>query len=143
MAVNCLETETTAKTELGVMGTPSSRFAMPYPCSYTSRPFRLMPTPQPGESDLFHSAKSRSTRAAMKGVRHVDRSPRGTAPVSRRPQSPPSEGPSQGPARGWRRAVDRGCAVQDRAPLRVCELAEAQGAHRLPGGDRATQAGDR
>ena len=40
-------------------------------------------------------------------------------------------------------AIDHRCAVQDRASLRVCELAEAQGSRRLPGGDRATQAGDR
>src|SRR5580765_4039066 len=69
IAVNCLETDATAKTESGVMGTPSSRFEMPYPRSYTIRPFRPMPTPQPGESDLFHSANSRSTRSVADSAR--------------------------------------------------------------------------
>ena len=79
----------------------------------------------------------------MKGGRHVDRSPRGATPASRPPQSPPSEGPGQGPAQDRRRGIDHRCAVQDRASLRVCELAEAQGSRRLPRGDRATQAGHR
>jgi hypothetical protein len=79
----------------------------------------------------------------MKGGRPVDRSPRSIAAASRPPESPPSEGPGQGPTQGWRRGVDHRCAVQDRAPLRVCELAQAQGSHRLLGGDRATQAGYR
>ena len=69
--------------------------------------------------------------------------PEASTPASRPPESPPSEGPSQGPAQGRRRGVDHRCAVQDRASLRVCELAEAQGSHRLLGGDRATQAGYR
>ena len=68
---------------------------------------------------------------------------RGTTPSSRPSQSPPSEGPGQGPAQDRRGGIDRRCAVPDRAPLRVCELAEAQGSRRILRGDRATQAGYR
>ena len=39
--------------------------------------------------------------------------------------------------------VDHRCAVQDRPPLWISELAEAQGPRRFTRGDRAAQAGDR
>src|SRR5262249_40207986 len=64
IAVNCLEIEHTQKTDSGVMGTPSSRFAMPYPRSYTTTPFRLTARLHPGESGLSHCANSLSTLAA-------------------------------------------------------------------------------
>jgi hypothetical protein len=40
-----------------------SRSAIPYPCSYTIAPLRLIATLQPGECWLLYSAKSWSTRA--------------------------------------------------------------------------------
>src|SRR5947209_2803063 len=60
IAVNCLDIEAAGKTDAGVMGTLSSRFAMPYPRWYARTPFLLTPKLQPGESDLFHCAKSLS-----------------------------------------------------------------------------------
>src|SRR6266851_8497186 len=38
------QVEAAGKTDAGVMGTPNSRFAMPYPRSYTGTPFWLMTT---------------------------------------------------------------------------------------------------
>ena len=89
-----------------------------------------------------------SARCADNGRFDERRSPcrpihRGATPASRPSQSPPSEGPGQGPAQDRRGGIDHRCAVQDRASLRVCELAEAQGSRRLLRGDRATQAGHR
>ncbi len=63
MAVNCLEIEAALKMDAAVMGTPNSRFAIPYPRSYTRAPFLLMARLQPGESDLFHFANNSSTLA--------------------------------------------------------------------------------
>src|ERR1700730_12328880 len=60
IAVNCLDIEAAGKTDAGVMGTPNSRFAMPYARSYTRTPFLPTPKLQPGESDRFHSIKSLS-----------------------------------------------------------------------------------
>ena len=63
MAVNCLEIEAALKMDAAVMGTPNSRFAIPYPRSYTRASFLLMARLQPGESDLFHFANNSSTLA--------------------------------------------------------------------------------
>ena len=63
MAVNCLDIEAAGKKDAGVMGTPNSRFAMPYPRSYTRTPFLLTPRLQPAESGLFHCANNLSTLA--------------------------------------------------------------------------------
>src|SRR5260370_36683781 len=63
MAVNWLDVEAALKMDAAVMGTPTSRFAIPYPRSYTRAPFLLMATLQPGESDLFHFANNSSTLA--------------------------------------------------------------------------------
>ena len=52
-------------TDAGVMATPNSRFAMPYPRSYTSAPFWLTPRLHPGESGLSNFSKSLSTLAVM------------------------------------------------------------------------------
>ena len=68
MAVNCLDIEAAGKTDAGVMETPNSRFAMPYPRSYTGNPFRLTPTLQPGESGRFHSTNNLSTLAVLDSV---------------------------------------------------------------------------
>ncbi len=61
MAVNCFEIEAALRTDAGVRRTPSSRFAIPYACSWSGVPFRLTPRLQPGESLLFHSENSWST----------------------------------------------------------------------------------
>src|SRR5262245_8721977 len=65
IAVNTLEIDASANTVSGVACTPSSRFAIPAPCSYTDAPFRRMPTAQPGESLLFHAENSVSTCAVF------------------------------------------------------------------------------
>jgi len=59
IAVNCLDIEAAGKTDAGLMGTPDSR--LPCVCLLVHRtPFLLTPKLQPGESGLFHCAKSLS-----------------------------------------------------------------------------------
>src|ERR1700733_1590392 len=58
------------------MATPDSRFAIPYPCRYTTFPSRLTATLQPGESGLFHSAKTSSTLPAADPVCDLSHAPR-------------------------------------------------------------------
>src|SRR5262249_13706589 len=57
--------EPTSNTDLAVMGTSSSRFAMPQPRATMSLPLRTIPRAQPGESGLLQVAKSLSTFAAL------------------------------------------------------------------------------
>src|SRR4051812_1717453 len=61
IAVNCFEIEAALKTVAGEIATARSRLAIPYPRSYSVVPFRLIPTPHPGASGLFHSVNSWST----------------------------------------------------------------------------------
>src|SRR5262245_16692578 len=63
IAVNCFEIDAALKTDAEEIGTPRSRLATPYPCSYSVVPFRPIPMLHPGASGLFHSAKSRSMRS--------------------------------------------------------------------------------
>jgi hypothetical protein len=49
----------------GMIGTPSSRLAIPYPLWYTTLPFQLTPRLHPGESDRLHFANSRSIRMSV------------------------------------------------------------------------------
>ena len=65
MAVNCFETEAAWKMEAGVMGTSASRFAEPYPASYTVRPSWLAATEHPGPSFELQSEKTRSRLARL------------------------------------------------------------------------------
>jgi hypothetical protein len=44
-------------------------------------PFRLTPTPQPGESDRFQAAKSGSTLAAVEAVRDDAQAPAKTIAI--------------------------------------------------------------
>ena len=65
MAVNCFDTEAAWKIEAGVMGTSASRFAEPYPASYTVRPSWLAAAEHPGPSFELQSAKTRSRLARV------------------------------------------------------------------------------
>src|SRR5688572_27053716 len=54
IAVNCFEIDAASNTDVGAMGTRSSRLAIPNPRSYTSCPPLLIPTLHPGESGRAH-----------------------------------------------------------------------------------------
>jgi hypothetical protein len=68
MAVKCLDTDATWKTECGVMGIPNSRFAMPYPRSQTGAPRRMTEGAQPGDVGPTRSEKMESTRTSTDGT---------------------------------------------------------------------------
>src|SRR4029453_2311048 len=65
IAVNCFETDAAWKIEAGVMGTSASRFAEPYPASYTVRPSWLAAAEHPGPSFELQSEKTRSRLARL------------------------------------------------------------------------------
>jgi hypothetical protein len=68
IAVNVFVIDARGKTVEDVIGMWRSRLAFPYPRSRTTAPFRLAPTPQPGESARFHAAKTGSTLEATDAV---------------------------------------------------------------------------
>jgi hypothetical protein len=98
---------------------------------------------QAADSGKYETLTEEAIQEIATASHQVDRSTTGETSTSRPSQSPPSESPSQGPAQDRRGEIDYRCAVQDRASLRVCELAEAQGSRRIVRGDRAAQAGYR
>src|SRR5215471_21032850 len=61
IAVIGFEIDATMNRDAGVIDTPSSRFAIPYPRSYKMTPFRSAATLHPGASFRSHSANSLST----------------------------------------------------------------------------------
>ena len=63
MAVNCLETEATWKTDAGVIGTSYSRLASPNPFAKRMSPPRITDTAQPGAPRADHGSKIRSMRS--------------------------------------------------------------------------------
>jgi hypothetical protein len=63
-AVNSFDIDATWKIDRGVIGTSSSRFAMPYPFSNRIAESRVTDTAQPGESRRLHLEKIESMRAA-------------------------------------------------------------------------------
>ena len=56
MAVNGFVIDARWNTVDVEIGTLRSRLAIPYPCSYSTSPSRLAPTPHPGESVRSHAA---------------------------------------------------------------------------------------
>ena len=81
IAVIGFEIDATINRDAGVICTPSSRFAIPYPRSYTMRPFRAAATLHPGASFRSHSANSLSTLLPAGSVAVGDIFPAATNPA--------------------------------------------------------------
>ena len=63
--MNCFDSLAAWKRVRGVIGTPCSRSAIPYPFASSTSPSRTIPTAAPGESGRSHSAKIASTSASI------------------------------------------------------------------------------
>ena len=102
-------------------------------CKDASGPRKgLKPTCLAASSRTFFQPDVRTAGALMKGGRSVDRSETAAAHSSPPPQPPASQRPSQGSGQGRHGHVDHRWAVQDCPALRISELAQAQGASRVP-----------